>query len=95
MKNYLSLVVLLLALVLVMSACDSGDSATASPEEVVAAFQGGGCIACHVIPGIPGATGNIGPDLSRMGEIAEANLQSSAYTGTADTVDEYVREAIE
>ncbi len=89
------LIVALLTLALFMSACGSGDSAEVDAEAVVAAFQGGGCIACHVIPGIPGATGNIGPDLSRMGEVAEANLGSSAYTGSADSVEAYVREAIE
>ncbi len=95
MRKYTLLIGLLLASVLVLSACGSGDSAELDAEEVVAAFQGGGCIACHVIPGIPGATGNIGPDLSRMGEVAEARLGSGEYTGTAETIDEYIREAVE
>ncbi len=84
-----------LALVLMVSACGAKDPSEASPEEVVAAFQGGGCIACHVIPGIPGATGIIGPDLSRMGEVAQETLASSGYLGSAENVDEYLREAIE
>lgn len=81
-------------LALSLYACGSGQS-EADPEEIVASFQSGGCIACHVIPGVPGAVGTIGPDLSRMGEVAEANLESSEYTGLADSVDEYLREAIE
>lgn len=81
-------------LALSLNACGSVQS-EADPEEIVASFQSGGCIACHVIPGVPGAVGTIGPDLSRMGEVAEANLESSEYTGLADSVDEYLREAIE
>jgi cytochrome c len=27
-----------------------------------------GCAACHTIPGVPGATGNVGPPLTRFGE---------------------------
>ena len=88
-------ILVLLTLALLLSACGSGEPAEVDPEAVVAAFQGGGCIACHVIPGIPGATGNIGPDLTLMSDVAEANMQSSTYTGSADSVETYVREAIE
>ena len=44
--------------------------AAAAPSDdpsVAAAFQKGGCGACHVIPGIPNAAGTIGPDLSKIG----------------------------
>lgn len=58
------------------------------------AFQKGGCGACHVIPGIPNAVGTIGPDLSRMGEVAQATLNDKAYTGKAKDVPGYIREAI-
>lgn len=58
-------------------------------------FKAGGCVACHVIPGIPGAVGEIGPDLSNMGETAEARLAGDAYDGDATTVEAYIREAIE
>jgi nitrite reductase (NO-forming)/hydroxylamine reductase len=58
------------------------------------AFQKGGCIACHVIPGVENAVGTIGPDLSEIGETANALLTSSDYKGTATTVLEYLREAL-
>ena len=59
------------------AAAPSGD------QSVAAAFQKGGCGACHVIPGIPNAAGTIGPDLSKIGETAGATLQDKAYTGKA------------
>jgi nitrite reductase (NO-forming) / hydroxylamine reductase len=90
-KKYIYLS-LLLVLALSLSACGSGEP---DAEEIVSSFQSGGCIACHVIPGIPGANGNIGPDLSQMGAVAEANLGSAAYAGQADNVPDYIREAIE
>lgn len=57
-------------------------------------FTKGGCGACHVIPGIENAVGTIGPDLSEIGIKAEAQLSNSHYMGTANTVLEYLREAL-
>ena len=42
----------------------------------MAALQKGGCGACHVIPGVPGAAGTIGPDLTAIGDVVEARLES-------------------
>ncbi|MBN1303470.1 MAG: c-type cytochrome [Anaerolineales bacterium] len=64
-------------------------------ELVLAAFQKGGCAACHLIPGIPGAIGTIGPDLSEIGKTADTLIQSAEYTGTATTAAEYLLESIE
>jgi nitrite reductase (NO-forming)/hydroxylamine reductase len=58
------------------------------------AFQKGGCVACHVIPGIENAVGTIGPDLSEIGETANAQFTSSDYKGTATTVLDYLRESL-
>ena len=41
-----------------------------APAKVVAILNRGGCGSCHTIPGIPGADGNIGPNLSELGKIA-------------------------
>lgn len=65
-----------------------------SAPDVAAAFQKGGCGACHIIPGIAGAVGAIGPDLSKMGEVAQAILSDKAYTGHAKDVLGFIREAI-
>jgi nitrite reductase (NO-forming)/hydroxylamine reductase len=63
-------------------------------ELAVQAFQKGGCTACHVIPGVPGAVGTIGPDLSAIGEEAEARIESGEYTGAAKDVAGYLHEAV-
>lgn len=42
-----------------------------APEAVVAAVQKAGCGACHVIAGIAGAAGQVGPDLSDIGTRAD------------------------
>ncbi len=63
-------------------------------EVVAAAFQKGGCGACHVIPGIAGAQGTIGPDLSEMGQVAAERIASGDYTGKAQTAADYIRESI-
>ncbi|PKN83341.1 MAG: nitrite reductase [Chloroflexi bacterium HGW-Chloroflexi-8] len=60
----------------------------------VAAMQKAGCAACHVIPGVPGATGTVGPDLSAIGELAKARLDSGDYIGKATSVKDYIREAL-
>ena len=69
-------------------------AAPADAPSVAAAFQKGGCGACHVILGIPNAAGTIGPDLSKIGETAGATLQDKAYTGKAKDVAGYIHEAI-
>jgi nitrite reductase (NO-forming)/hydroxylamine reductase len=98
-KNIFKTLVLLLFVSLFISACassgaDEAAGNTAGNQTAVAALQKSGCTACHVIPGVPGAVGNIGPDLSEMRTVAEEYIQSDAYTGHATTVDEYVRESI-
>ncbi len=63
-------------------------------ELALEAFTKGGCGACHVIPGVPGATGSIGPDLSNIGKTAEDVIGSTGYTGSAKTALEFLREAV-
>ena len=60
----------------------------------MAAFQKGGCAACHIIPGVPGAAGTIGPDLTEIHKTAEQRIADGAYTGTAKNVEEYLAEAL-
>lgn len=79
---------------LVISERASEDISLYVDELAAQAFQKGGCGACHVIPGIPGAAGTIGPDLSEMGNLVEARIQSGAYSGNAKTVDEYLSESL-
>ena len=43
-------------------------------DELQAAFVSGTCVACHVIPGIQGAVGQIGPDLTHIGTTAATRV---------------------
>jgi nitrite reductase (NO-forming)/hydroxylamine reductase len=64
-------------------------------ELALAAFQKGGCAACHTIPGVPGAVGTIGPNLSEIGKVVKARLEAGEYTGAAKTIEEYLTESIQ
>jgi cytochrome c2 len=45
-------------------------------------FQAKGCIACHAAPGVPGATGTIGPNLAGIGD---PNKRPTLADGAANT----------
>lgn len=62
-------------------------------EDIESLFQKAKCIECHVIPGIRGANGRIGPRLV-MGTAGRKRLKESNYKGTAKSVREYVMESI-
>ena len=100
MKKSVFLFTLALALTFALGGCRRSappaavEAAPPSPQAVAAAFQKGGCGACHIIPGIPTAIGTIGPDLSRTGEAAATILADKSYTGKAKTVAAFVRESI-
>jgi nitrite reductase (NO-forming) len=64
-------------------------------ELTLTAFQKGGCAACHTIPGIPGAVGNVGPDLSNVSLSAKDHFENGAYTGTAKDAEGYILESIQ
>lgn len=59
------------------------------------AIQKGGCVACHTIPGIPGAVGTVGPNLSAVGKEAADMIAEGKYTGPAKTAEEYITESIQ
>jgi nitrite reductase (NO-forming)/hydroxylamine reductase len=81
-------------LLLLLAACSSQAPEAVSAETAASAFQKGGCVACHVIPGVPGAVGTIGPDLSRMGEKAQTYLDTEEYGGEAQNAEAFIRESI-
>jgi len=103
MKPGLSLV---LVCMLWLAACAPAAAPTSAPagatpaakpadtKVVEAAVTKAGCGACHVIPGIAGAQGQIGPDLSKIGSAAEERIKSAEYKGKAKTAPEYIRESI-
>jgi len=59
-----------------------------APADVVAAINGAGCAGCHVIPGVPGANGQVGPDLSEIGVTATARVEGLS-------AEEYIRQSIQ
>jgi len=91
LKKNLPLIIGALLFALLISGCSSSPP---SQEEIASTFQKGGCIACHMIPGVPGAVGTIGPDLTKMGEVAAEYLEISEYTGDADSVEAFILESI-
>ena len=62
-------------------------------ETVDVIFQKATCVACHTIPGIPGAKGTIGPVLEE-GTNALLRMKDKEYKGTAKTVPDYIMESI-
>ena len=63
-------------------------------ELALEAFTKGGCGACHIIPGVPGAVGSIGPDLSEIGKTAENVIASAEYTGSAKSALGFLQESV-
>ncbi|MBS1248678.1 MAG: Nitrite reductase [Chloroflexi bacterium] len=94
MKKYPFFLLVAITSSMLLLACDSGEPSEQASKEIAAAFQKGGCGACHVIPGVPNAQGKIGPDMSRMGEVAAERIQSPDYQGEADSVEAYLRESV-
>jgi hypothetical protein len=62
-------------------------------EPIIEIFTKAGCPVCHTIPGIPGATGQVGPPLM-LGVTGAQRLADPAYRGRASTVREYVVESV-
>lgn len=62
-------------------------------EPVDQIFAKAQCVSCHTIPGIPGATGTIGPKLVE-GTNAPGRLKDKDYKGTAKSTSEYIMESI-
>ena len=58
-----------------------------APPEVAQAFVKGTCIGCHTIPGVPGANGMVGPDLSNIG------VEGATYI-EGMSAEEYIRQSI-
>jgi len=62
-------------------------------EPIVEIFTTAGCPVCHAIPGIPGASGQVGPVLI-LGVTGGQRLADSSYRGKASTVHEYIVESV-
>ncbi len=65
----------------------AGAVAPVDMDAVIAAINKGGCSSCHTISGIPGAIGQVGPNLSNIG--VDGAGRRDGYTAEA-----YIRESI-
>ena len=88
----IGLVLVVVVLAILRSSSEAGDEPKkeqppAAPREVIAIINRGGCGNCHVIPGVPGADGEVGPDLSKLGMAAGTRKPRT-------TAKEYIRESI-
>lgn len=62
-------------------------------EPITDIFTRAGCPVCHTIPGIPGASGQVGPRLT-LGTSGALRLKDPGYRGQAKTVHDYVVESV-
>ncbi|WP_455371215.1 c-type cytochrome [Petrachloros mirabilis] len=62
-------------------------------EPVDQIFAKAQCVSCHTIPGIPGATGTIGPKLEE-GTNAPLRIKDKEYKGTAKSTSDYIMESV-
>lgn len=62
-------------------------------EPISEIFTKAGCPVCHIVPGIPGANGRVGPPLL-LATTGPARLADPAYRGHAKTVHDYVIESV-
>ncbi len=51
-------------------------------------FLGAGCTGCHAVQGVPGATGSVGPNLTRIGAVAETRVAGK-------TAEQYIKESLD
>lgn len=62
-------------------------------ESLVDMLTRPGCPVCHIIPGIPGANGQVGPPLV-FGTTGSQRLKDPGYRGQAKSVHEYIVESV-
>lgn len=55
-------------------------------------FSSKGCIACHVAPGVPGATGTIGPSLAGIGDAAKRPKLTDGADNTPERVKAWIQD---
>ena len=66
---------------------------TTGEEPIADIFVRAGCPVCHIIPGIPGADGRVGPKLV-LGTTGTQRLNDPAYDGQARTIHDYIVESV-
>lgn len=68
-----------------------GGSVQGNADTGKALFASRGCIACHVAPGVPGATGTIGPSLAGIGDAAKRPRLTDGGANTPEHVKAWIQ----
>ena len=69
-----------------------GGSAQGDANTGKTLFASKGCIACHVAPGVPGATGSIGPSLAGIGDPARKPTLTDGGANTPDHIKAWIQD---
>ncbi len=80
---------------LTLTGCTSRASPPAASAEIASGrqlFQSKGCIACHVAPGVPGATGTIGPNLTGIGDPAKRPTLADGAPNTPEHLRRWIQD---
>lgn len=55
-------------------------------------FASKGCIACHVAPGVPGASGTIGPNLTGIGDVSKRPQLGGSIPNTPENIRRWIKD---
>jgi cytochrome c len=86
------------ALLLLTAACQQPEkqspppppqAATANPQRGVKLAGQYGCNVCHVVPGVDGPHGSLGPSLAKIG--SQGTIAAGAVPVSADVLSRYIR----
>ena len=55
-------------------------------------FASKGCIACHVAPGVPGASGTIGPNLTGIGDVSKHPQLGGSIPNTPENIRRWIKD---
>jgi len=93
------LLAMLAGAVLLLAACGGSapavGGANAETQEASAGkalFSTKGCLACHVAPGVPGATGTIGPSLAGIGDSARKPALADGGANTPENIKAWIQD---
>ena len=70
----------------------STGGATGNADNGKQLFATKGCIACHVAPGVPGASGTIGPNLTGIGDPARRPQLAGSLPNTDDNLKRWIKD---
>ena len=62
------------------------------PESGRQLFAAKGCVACHTAPGVPGATGTIGPNLGGIGDPQKRPQLAGNLPNTPENLRRWIRD---